>query len=144
MVKTSWYHQNLACGVCLIQLSRNRLCLVEKLTTVFHINIIYACWEIQNPQSRNLLEITGVCMKGWKHRWYYHEDVSNVIWPHVRKKWLISDVSQISCMHTIHSKKGNLKVGEMYNRSLIQQIVKLLYLLLSQNVSPRVIENNWE
>lgn len=144
MVKTSWYHQSLACGVCLIQLSRNRLCLVEKLTTVFHVNIIYACWEIQNPQSRNLLEITGVCMKGWNHGWYYHEDVPNVTWPLVRKKWLISDVSQISCMHTIHSKKGNLKIGEMYNGSLIQQIVKFLYLLLSQNVSPRVIESNWE
>jgi len=144
MVKTSWYYQSLACGVCLIQLSGNRLCLVEKLITVFHINIIYACWEIQNPQSRNVLETTGVCMKGWNDGWYYHEDVPNVIWPHVRKKWLISDVSQISCMHTIHSKKENLKTGEMYNGSLIQQIVKLLYLLLSQNVSPRVIESNWE
>ena len=54
----------------------------------------------------------------------------------------------MSCIDIIHSKKGNFKNWGKYNwGSLIQQIVKHLtssLLSLSQNVSLRVIENNWE
>lgn len=47
----------------------------------------------------------------------------------------------------MQSKKGGYQNWEKYNGRLIQLIVKHLTSFLlasSQNVSPRVIENNWE